>query len=215
MGVYRSPTPTDNFITTTEQTDGASFWESFRFPKGWAGWLLSVHTRPLVLVTADNVARLTSLIYFHHYIASSAEIRPPVWNSFLKSKKEMKKEKKKSQFCVTVSHTDSSGGAAIDFRINRKWREMGWKWLGIGQAGKVSGAAGVSVQHVFLSVCVSNVNVKVFRSWTLFFYFVPFFLNFWFILLDSFTLSEETFLTCLWISSHYKWTGESINTDSI
>lgn len=25
MGVYRSPTPTDNFITTTEQTDGASF----------------------------------------------------------------------------------------------------------------------------------------------------------------------------------------------
>lgn len=25
MKVYRSPTPTDNFITTTEQTDGASF----------------------------------------------------------------------------------------------------------------------------------------------------------------------------------------------
>lgn len=88
MRVYRSPTPTDNFITITKQMDSAfGNLSGVRLMEKWFEWLLSVHTWFLCLSAADDVARRTSLIYSDHCIAYVDSAPLEVCISFLHLKK--------------------------------------------------------------------------------------------------------------------------------
>lgn len=131
MSFYRSPALTDSFITGTRRTDGAGFWQSV-VVRGYSSSLLGCcgWRGPTDLITLSGSCRFCP--------SCGLNFLPPT----------------QKEAPAQLFHTDSAGGAAIDFQINKsegRWGGNGLNW---------AGGEGVRCwMYVFLACQMSKLNL--------------------------------------------------------
>lgn len=138
--VYGAPTHTDRSLLQLRTTRWSQLLKIFPVPLKSSRDCFWFTLDLFSLNAADDVSRLTSLIYFQS-----------LWNLMYEdtaSSCSLRFFSPNSSFGPALFHTDSSGcQTAIDFWINRKLRENEWKWLGIGSAQEKCQVLQVGVDH--------------------------------------------------------------------